>query len=562
MSNETNTRSSFGDATTIEFSSGRSANHLDSSTSQGLPSVRCPPVEFVTGAGKDWTCEINAVLHRRLKLALWALSLGFGVFLPVHWFLGSTAETMGRSLLVSHGLLTSTLLASALGLTLTRQSLSSGILRLLEVAAFGLTALFFSVLSWATMETQSGSQGHFSFQGGYWLILIYTYALFIPNSFRRAAIVIAAIACLPIALLYAGWLFHPDISRAMTTDHLVVIPLVFATAGLTALLGVDTIHQLHRQTFEANRLGQYHLKKLLGQGGMGEVHLAEHELLKRPCALKLIRPDKLGDPRLIARFEREVRTMARLSHWNTVEIFDYGLSNDGVLYYVMEYLPGLDLGQIVERFGRQPPARVIYILRQVCDALREAHSLGFIHRDIKPGNVFLAQRGGIFDVVKVLDFGLAKPFSHRGDSLNLTLENAVTGSPLYMSPEQVLGEENLDPRTDIYSLGALAYYLLTGYPPFSGEKPIKIMLAHIYEPVEPLRNRVPDLPEDLCSVVLRCLEKDRDRRYADVQELDVALKNCGDSAGWDREKAAAWWATYLPVNEDSQAQVSRVPAEI
>ena len=560
MSNQEITRSSSGDAPTIEFSPAGGSEGEE--ISQATCPIRSAPVQFVTGSGKDWTCEVNAVLRRRLKLALWALSLGFAVFLPVHWLLGDTTTGAGWFLLLGHSLLTLMLFIAALWVTLTRQCLGSGTLRLLEVAAFGLTALFFAVSTWSSIETQSVSQGHFSFQGGYWLILIYTYALFIPNSFRRAAVVIALIAFLPIALLYGGWAFHPEISRAMTLEHMVVVPLVFLVAGVTALLGVDTIHQLHRQTFEANQLGQYRLKQLLGQGGMGEVHLAEHELLKRPCAIKLIRPDKAGDSRLIARFEREVRIMARLSHWNTVEIFDYGISSEGVFYYVMEYLPGLDLGHTVERFGTQSPARVIYILRQVCDALREAHGLGFIHRDIKPGNIFLAQRGGIFDVVKVLDFGLVKPMSHRGDSLNLTLENAVTGSPLYMSPEQVLGEENLDARTDIYSLGAVAYYLLTGHPPFTGEKPIKVMLSHIHEEVKPPTAWIANLPGDLCQVILRCLEKDRDRRYASVDELDIALKNCGDSGGWDRDKAAAWWKTHLLMNRDFEVTGSQLSAVV
>jgi len=559
VTNEATTKTSLGDAPTVEFS--LKGSPLDSGlTSQEPGSVRCGPVQFVTGSGKDWTCEIDAVLRRRLKLALWVLSLGFAVFLPVHYLLGDSTRPVDLFLLVAHTLLTLILFAGALWLTLARQCLSSRVLRLMEVAAFGLTALFFAVFSWATMEMQSVSQGHFSFQGGYWLVLIYTYALFIPNSFRRAAVVIAVIALLPIALLYACWLFHPDVSRAVTIEHLVTIPLVFLVAGITSILGVDTIHHLHRQSFEANRLGQYHLKAPLGKGGMGEVHLAEHELLKRPCVIKLIRPDKAGDPRLIARFEREVRTMARLSHWNTVEIFDYGISAEGVFYYVMEYLPGLDLGQIVEQFGPLPPARVIYILRQVCDALREAHRSGFIHRDIKPANIFVAQRGGVFDVVKVLDFGLVKPISHRGESLDLTLEGAVTGSPLYMSPEQVLGDDQVDARSDIYSLGAVAYYLLTGQPPFSADKPIKVMLSHVHEEVKPLTAWNPELPSDLCQVVLRCLAKDRNGRFADVDELDTALQNCADAGGWDRQKAAEWWRTHLPSKSVPDIQTPRLAA--
>src|SRR5688572_18036212 len=176
-------------------------------------------------------------------------------------------------------------------------------------------------------------------------------------------------------------------------------------------------------------MGQYKLKQLIGSGGMGEVYLAEHQLMKRPCAIKVIRPEKAGDPKVLARFEREVQATARLSHWNTIDIFDYGRADDGTFYYVMEYLPGMNLSELVRKHGPLPAGRAIYLIRQACDALQEAHDLGLVHRDIKPANIFAASRGGVCDVVKLLDFGLAKPLADLG-AAHLTAEGTITGSPL------------------------------------------------------------------------------------------------------------------------------------
>ena len=189
-------------------------------------------------------------------------------------------------------------------------------------------------------------------------------------------------------------------------------------------------------------LGQYRLKQVLGFGGMGAVYLAEHVLLRRPCAIKLIRPDQAGDPRTLIRFEREVQATATLTHSNTVEIFDYGHAEDGTFYYVMEYLPGMNLEDLVEQHGPMPPERAVHLLRQVCQALREAHGIGLIHRDIKPSNIFACERGKVYDVAKLLDFGLVKGFGLAGDDAKLTREGAFTGSPAFMSPEQARAASN------------------------------------------------------------------------------------------------------------------------
>ncbi len=263
-----------------------------------------------------------------------------------------------------------------------------------------------------------------------------------------------------------------------------------------AVVGVRTLRDLSFQAFEARQLGQYHLRELIGSGGMGDVYLAEHQLMRRPCAIKLIQPDRAGDPRAMARFEREVQTIAQLSHWNSVDIYDYGRTEEGTFYYVMEFLPGLSLQQLVDRFGPLPPERAIYLLRQTCDALAEAHQLGLVHRDIKPANLFAAHRGGLYDVAKLLDFGLAKPVMEPSSS-QLSAEGVITGSPLYMSPEQALGDTDPDVRSDIYSLGGVAYFLLTGHPPFESDRAIKVIFAHANQPIVPLSQWQLDIPRGL-----------------------------------------------------------------
>src|SRR5262249_43197229 len=257
-----------------------------------------------------------------------------------------------------------------------------------------------------------------------------------------------------------------------------------------------------------------------------------------PCASKLIRPERAGDPRNLARFEREVQATVKLSHPNIGEVFDYGHTEDGTFYYVMEYLPGLNLEQLTRRNGPLPPGRVIHLLRQVCGALQEAHAAGLIHRDIKPSNILVGQRGGRHDVAQLLDFGLVQAHGLKQDGQQLTQEGAIPGTPAYMSPEQGAGSD-LDARSDLYSLGAVAYFLLTGRPPFVRDSAVQTLAAHLGEPVvAPDRHR-PDVPADLQAVVLRCLEKNPARRVPHAGEVAQALAPCRCADHSTREPAAA-----------------------
>ena len=384
-------------------------------------------------------------------------------------------------------------------------------------------------------------------------ILILTNGLYVPKSWRRAALVAGPLALMPFAILLVLIVQHPDamewlwngwqLSNIPRIRLFVFDAMILFMLALGSTFGARTLSRLRRQVAEARQFGQYRLRRRLGTGGMGEVYLAEHQLLKRPCALKLIRTDDATDPRALARFESEVRLTATLSHPNTVEIYDYGRAEDGTYYYVMEYLPGLSLAELVERNGPLPPARAVYLLRQVCGALREAHAAGLIHRDIKPSNIIAARRGGMDDVAKLLDFGLVRTTAPVR-AARLSAEGQILGTPLYMSPEQATGSQELDERSDIYSLGAVAYYLLTGRPPFEGEDGIAVLIALARDPVVPPSRVRPGIPRDLERVVLLCLAKKAAERYADAASLEQALGSCVCAGNWDQDQAVRWWRDH------------------
>jgi serine/threonine-protein kinase len=384
-----------------------------------------------------------------------------------------------------------------------------------------------------------------------WCLLILIYGIFMPNTWRRGAAVMIPIACLPYVILALQSWWSPDVARMLAEEKtLAPIPLPFV-AALVGVYGTHIINSARREAFKARQFGQYRLLEKLGSGGMGEVYKAEHVLLKRPCAMKLIKPESEADVTAISRFEKEVKTTAKLTHWNTIEIYDYGHTEDGTFYYVMELLPGLSFEELVEQHGPLSPGRVVHLLRQVCGALGEAHSVGLIHRDIKPANIFVAQRGGVFDVAKLLDFGLVKERTAGPEDDAKSSYGSFSGTPLYMSPEQALAYEEVDGRADIYALGAVAYYLLTGKPPFSGANVVQLLAAHASHQVSPPSSEVAHVPEDLERVVLRCLAKKPEDRFSDAASLGQALGACQCAADWTDEVAAQWW--------DQHAEVAQQP---
>ncbi|QDV69882.1 Serine/threonine-protein kinase PknB [Rosistilla carotiformis] len=506
------------------------------------PAVRAAP-HLVTGSAMGLSAETEALLADRLRAAALIMFVALGAFLVRRLFeLSSIDTTLEWVALGMHAIVTA--ICGTIGLRLCMHcSKVKAHVRLTELLLFGSTAAYFLVLGYSFL-LHGARHGFIAPISPMWIILIFTYALLIPNTWQRAAIVNSTFALMGFGTWFYVYQTCPFF-QALTAGNPEIRPgtlevaLILSIAALAATWGVYTIGRLRRQAFEARQLGQYRLKRLLGAGGMGEVYLAEHMLLKRPCAIKLIRPEKAGDQLAIDRFEREVQLTARLTHWNTVEIFDYGHAADGTFYYVMEYLPGLTMDQVVKMHGPMPASRTTYLLSQVCDALVEAHGESLVHRDVKPANIFVAHRGGVSDVAKLLDFGLVKPMT-QNDDLDLTRDGTVTGSPLYLSPEQALGDTP-DHRSDIYSLGAVAYYLLTGQPPFQGSTPMKILLAQANEKPIPPSEIADDVPADLEEIILRCLQKDRNDRFDNVQELGDALRQCSVGDLWDRQQARSWW---------------------
>ncbi len=375
------------------------------------------------------------------------------------------------------------------------------------------------------------------------ITLILAYGVLIPNSRRRSLIVVIALTAVPFVAATAALAVNPALQRhVLPITVQAAATLVFPAA--IAVYAAARAAALQKRAFEAERraeqVGQYTLKRKLGEGGMGEVFLAEHRLLKRPCAVKFVRPELAAHPATAARFGREVQAVTGLTHVNTVRVYDYGRADDGSFYYVMEYLDGPTLEALVRDHGPLPPGRVVYLLRQVCGALAEAHAAGLVHRDLKPGNIIAAELGGQRDVAKLLDFGLVQDLSADADD-RLTRTGTVLGTPAYMSPEQAAGESALDARSDIYGLGAVAFFALTGRPPFPGKTVGQVLAAHRSEPPPPLTDFQPDAPADLAAVVARCLAKDSNDRFQSAAELDLALAQCACAAEWSAERAAEWW---------------------
>jgi len=298
-----------------------------------------------------------------------------------------------------------------------------------------------------------------------WLLMLVIYGLMIPNTWQRVLMISMPLFLGPILLVVYQRAEHPMLAQYVNVEEWSLMVIMLSFGYLCSGTGAHMIHTLKTKVDLARKFGPYQLKHLMGKGGMGEVYLGEHTLLKRRCAIKLIRKERRFDDDMLARFELEVRSMAELTHWNTVQIFDYGQTEDGTFYYVMELLFGVDLHSLVEKEGPQPEGRVIHILVQLCDALAEAHGKGFLHRDIKPGNVMLVTQGGKKEVVKLLDFGLVTVF-HQPATDGKKLSGYIAGTPDFMSPEQARAAGKLDGRSDLYALGALGYFLLTGKPPF------------------------------------------------------------------------------------------------
>ncbi len=324
---------------------------------------------------------------------------------------------------------------------------------------------------------------------------------------------------------------------------------LLAAAALTlfamTLLAGRLEKRMREAVLAAGKLGQYALEAKIGEGGMGAVYRARHALLRRPTAIKLIEPSKTSEV-AVARFEREVQHTSQLNHPNTITIYDYGRTDEGVFYYAMEFLEGFSLQTLGEKFGPQPDGRVIQILLQVCGSLLEAHSLGLIHRDIKPANIMLTRRAGVSDFVKLLDFGLVKATDNRMQT-QLTAANTITGTPLYLPPECIQDPESADARSDLYSLGGVGYFLLTGQPPFEAASVLEVIRRQVEEPATaPSQKCNRPISPELEAAVLACLEKSPDKRPQSAGQLAEMLANCTPREQWTGKDAVRWWQTNMP----------------
>jgi tRNA A-37 threonylcarbamoyl transferase component Bud32 len=319
---------------------------------------------------------------------------------------------------------------------------------------------------------------------------------------------------------------------------------MFALCMGIALYSYYSVHRLRQDLGENRKLGQYRLEKQIGEGGMGKVFKAQHELLRRPTAIKLLKPEFM-DAASLARFEREARLVSQLEHFNTVRVFDYGVTPEGLFYLVMEYIDGWTLSELVELDGPLSPARTVFLLQQICYSLREAHGSGLVHRDLKPGNIMVCERGGQYDVAKTLDFGLVKPIDATG-SQEITSTNLVAGTPHYIPPERLRDPDTNDPRSDLYSLGAVAYFLLTGQDAVQGSS-IAEILFHIVNTPPPRASAHTDqqIPAALDDLIYSCMSKDPEIRPASAAEMIAALRKLEDSCPWTESQAEAWWTSKL-----------------
>lgn len=377
----------------------------------------------------------------------------------------------------------------------------------------------------------------------------------IPSSALRTAL-IGSLATLLVLVstffIYAGASPHPD--APSRSAYMLVTAVLGSAPVLVTTLNSRTIYGLRERVRTALQLGQYTLVRKIGEGAMGVVYEATHAMLRRRTAIKLLRTDSAFEHTL-ERFEREVQLTSTLSHPNTVSIYDYGRAADGQLYYAMELLDGVDLQRLVKLDGPQSAGRVVHILAQAAGALQEAHSVGLVHRDVKPANIFLCDRGGVLDVAKVLDFGLAKHLNNDSDP-SATRDGSIVGTPLYLAPETVIDSNRASAAGDIYALGAVAYYLLTGSPVFNGKTAVEICGHHIHTAPTPPSVLRPGISSALEQVILACLAKRPDERPDSAETLAKQLLECPEAGTWTQHSARSWWQRNAAVLQQEGIPVS------
>ena len=418
--------------------------------------------------------------------------------------------------------------------------LNSADIAMLETWASDPTTLMLGHLSWTS-------------------IIILLSAMIVPSTpgkMLAAALVSASMSPFGVWLAHLRGIDTPSVLNTL------VMYMPNYSCAVAAVVPARMFQKMGRRLKEARDLGSYELEERLGEGGMGEVWRARHRLLARPAAIKLVRPAMLAGGSdaaaraTLRRFESEAQATAALTSPHTIRLFDFGVTDEGSFYYVMELLNGLDMASLVARFGPLPPARVIYLLRQVCHSLAEAHSRGMVHRDVKPANIFVCRMGLEHDFIKVLDFGLVQvtgPGPAQDLTQSLAALEGVVGTPAFMAPEVIVGHQ-VDHRADIYALGCVAYFLLTGQQVFQGGTQMQALIDHVSTaPAPPSARVATPIPRAVDALVLACLEKDPARRPPDALAVLRLLTECDGARDWSNERAAVWWQAHLPAVEADAA---------
>ena len=523
---------------------------------RAVATVAHSPVPVALGSATADTEEGRAFFQERLGLyGMWVFILS-GSFYILNLVQLTELAVLWSPFSLAH--LGATLILGAVWATTRMVVFSSEGLRWLDAAALIVGCGLFAIMAGAMAQlhvavssdpTQALLVGQLACSS-----TVLTRAVAVPSTpVRTFWLGFAALA--PLAG-YAAWVFfHAPVLVLMPGAETVAQMAVGNTINIVAWCGVALavstvgsriIFGLRAEADKVKRLGQYVLEEKIGEGGMGIVYRASHAMLRRPTAIKLLPPEKTGEDS-IRRFEREVQLTAKLSHPSTVAIFDYGRTPAGVFYYAMEFLEGLNLEELVRDDGPQDAGRVIHILEQVSGALTEAHEVGLIHRDIKPANVILCERGGMPDVAKVVDFGLVRSVVTTGGdaTMMMTTTNMLTGTPLYMAPESIKGAEFADGRSDLYALGAVGYFLLTGHPLFESTNLAEVVGHHLHtEPPPPSARSGRAVPPDLETIIMRCLAKAPDDRFGTARDLARALHESGKSTPWSLEVADTWWDSF------------------
>ncbi len=497
-------------------------------------------------AGATFETELRAVMWRRGRAAL-AVGVAISVFinLLIRFVVERPEPLEGPYAVLIPDIYLGYVVIFAVGLALVwRDRWSARTVALIVLAvliASGMLDVAGTVVTYPDEQVYYGA-GLFLFLASALLPWPLSYQVTLGIAFTLLYPIAAPIAAALVPEVAEFWANRPNGGLGDVILDQVIGVGIFAAVSVYI---TRTLYTMRRELHAASRIGNYVIEGELGKGGMGKVYRAQHSMIRRPTAVKVMEAQAARSPEALARFEREVQLSATLNHPNTITIYDFGRSEDATFYYVMEYLDGMDLQRVVEKFGPLPPERATFVLRQVCGSLAEAHSRDIIHRDLKPSNIFLTERGGLHDFVKVLDFGLAKQMRSDPDDVQLTQVGSVFGTPLFMAPETA-AEHHVDHRADQYSIGCVAYWMLTGRPPFEGTSPYEVIAKHLKVPPRP-PSAVSEvtITKDLDDIVLKCLEKSANDRFRDMDELARALDSLSFDHPWDGDQAREWWGLHM-----------------